>query len=136
MRGGRSAGVALMEIVVSLMLAAVLTLFLAPSVRGLLASSQMTSVTNELATHLNVARYEAIKRGVPVAVCVSANGLSCSGSTRWDQGWMVFVDDDGVAGQFDGRDHLVAVMTPPSGDHVLVGDSSRIRYGPLGSIID
>jgi type IV fimbrial biogenesis protein FimT len=44
---------------------------------------------------LNYARSEAIRRGVTVSVCKSANGTACGGGTvNWEQGWIVFANTD------------------------------------------
>jgi len=73
------------------------------AILGLLASSSMQSLIdrNRLAGRidgfvgdLRFARSEAITRGLPVAVCPSADGATCLSGDQWHQGWIVFADPD------------------------------------------
>jgi type IV fimbrial biogenesis protein FimT len=60
----------------------------------------MTAVSTEingLLGDLQFTRAEAIKQGATVTTCASANGTSCSASTTWDTGWIVFSDSNGNA---------------------------------------
>jgi type IV fimbrial biogenesis protein FimT len=86
-----SAGVTMVELMVVLVIAAILAAIAAPSLQNLLMANQLTSVTDSFATALSVARSEAAKNGVPVAL------LSTSGGVDWGSGWIAFVDtnDDG-----------------------------------------
>lgn len=58
-----------------------------PSFSSTIASNRFTTQANELVTALNLARSEAIKRGVQVTV--RRKGAT---SSQWESGWDVFVD--------------------------------------------
>ncbi|AMO25192.1 type IVa pilus pseudopilin TppE [Ramlibacter solisilvae] len=72
--------------------AAVLAGAAVPSMTGLMRWSRLTSASQDLFAGFTMARSEAIKRNSRVAVCKSANGVSCAASGGWEQGWIVFHD--------------------------------------------
>jgi type IV fimbrial biogenesis protein FimT len=87
-----SRGFTLIELMVTLAVMALLMLVAVPSFQSTIASSRVTTVTNDLVGALASARTEAIRRGVRVTVCASADGASCLTGSDWSQGWVVFTD--------------------------------------------
>ncbi len=88
-------GFTLIELMVTLAVAAILLTVGVPSFRATVENNRLTTAANELVSALNLARSEAIKRGVRVTVCKSADGATCTTSGDWEQGWIVFVDLNG-----------------------------------------
>jgi type IV fimbrial biogenesis protein FimT len=93
-----SAGFTLIELLVVITIIAILMGVGAPSYKYVTVSNRMSAEVNGLLGDMQLARAEAVKNGSPVTVCSSANGASCSGSTDWSQGWIVYTDptDRGV----------------------------------------
>jgi type IV fimbrial biogenesis protein FimT len=91
-------GFTLIELMVTISLIAILLALAVPSLQNLVRKAQLRSTTQELAAALVYARSEAIKRGLPVTMCKSANpeatSPSCSTDASWQTGWLVFVDRD------------------------------------------
>ena len=88
-------GFSLIELMVTIAVAAILLGIAAPSFQDLVIRNRLATNANQLVTALNLARSEAIKRGTTVSVCKSANGSSCGGSgVNWESGWIVFVNND------------------------------------------
>jgi type IV fimbrial biogenesis protein FimT len=85
-------GFTLIELMVTLTIVVILAGIAAPSFRDMIMNSRMSTQANDLLADLAVARSEASKRGVPVFVCASANGATCSSATNWTTGWLVFAD--------------------------------------------
>jgi len=88
-------GFTLIELMVTVAVAAILLTVGVPSFRDTVENNRLTAAANELVSALNLARSEAIKRGVRVTVCKSADGAGCTSSGDWEQGWIVFTDLDG-----------------------------------------
>ena len=82
----RSKGFTLIELMVTVSIAAILMLTAVPSLTAFRRNAELTSVANKFITSLNAARGEAMKRGMSAVVVPLDNGAS------WDAGWAVFVD--------------------------------------------
>lgn len=85
MRKLRLKGFTLIELMVTLSIAAVLLTVAAPSFSTFQRNAQLTSFANTVVATLNAARGEAIKRGRNALLVPSDN-------TSWSSGWVVFVD--------------------------------------------
>lgn len=88
----RQAGFTITELLVVSTIVAILLAIGVPSYRYVTNSSRMSSEINGLLGDVQYARAEAIKEGQPVSLCVSSDGVTCSGSTNWQNGWIVFPD--------------------------------------------
>jgi type IV fimbrial biogenesis protein FimT len=88
-------GFTLTEVMVVVAIVAILLSIGLPSYRYITNSYRMSAEMNSLLGDLMYARAEAIKEGTPVAICVSSDGLTCSGATTWQNGWIVFPDPNG-----------------------------------------
>ena len=89
----RPTGFTLIELMIAVAVAAVLTAVALPSFNGLLRSNRVASTSNNLLTGINLARSEAIKANRGGGICASANGTTCSASTAdWNAGWIVWAD--------------------------------------------
>jgi len=89
----RSSGFTLLEALITLAIAALLSLVL-PDLRNLLLNSRMTTQVNGLVHDMHLARSEAITQGTQVILCKSRNQQNCSRDARWDEGWILFSDID------------------------------------------
>jgi len=110
----RKSGFTLIELMLTIMIAAILAALAAPSFRDMLINNSLTAETNSLIGDLALARSEAVKRGARVTVCASSDGATCAGGKDWTLGRLVFVDD-GVAGLVDGSDGDASHMLRRSG---------------------
>jgi len=85
-----NSGFTLIELMVTISIAAIILGMAVPSFISTITSNRLTTNANELVTALNLARSEAVKRGLQVTV--RRKGTT---STQWESGWDVFVDSDG-----------------------------------------
>lgn len=83
-------GFTIIELMVTLAVAAIVIGVAVPSFNTQIRNSRATGLAEQLVTTINFARSEAVKRGARVSVCASNDGLQCAGS--WNDGWIVFVD--------------------------------------------
>lgn len=89
-----SRGFTLVELLFAVAVIAILIGVAAPNLQNAVRNSRLTTSTNNMVASLQLARSEALKRKVPVTVCSSSETESCV-DTDWNNGWMVFADDNG-----------------------------------------
>lgn len=80
-------GFTLIEMLVTLAIAAILLAIAVPSYSGSRLNSQLRASTNDLIGSINLARSEAIKGGATVTLCASSDRKNCGGT--WNQGWVI-----------------------------------------------
>jgi type IV fimbrial biogenesis protein FimT len=116
---------------VTLALAILLTVGI-PGFSSMIQNNRIVTQTNGFVSSLHLARSEAVKRGLPVSICPTTNPTAatpaCAGSGNWATGWLVFTDDSGTEGAFDGTDQLLQVHEPLKGDLTLTSDDSNDKH--------
>ena len=130
-------GFTLIELMVTIAIAAILLALAVPSFRALLIANQMTAQTNDLVSDLAFARSEAIKRGVTVTACFANTPTTCGAGNIWTQGWIVFVDA-GTTGDSTG-DTILRSHEALRGNNTLVNNGASagthfISYFPSGTV--
>lgn len=141
-------GFTLIELMVTIAIAAILITLAAPSFKGLIQSNAMSSTVNIFMTDLRYARSEAIRRGGTVVMCRSdapeANNPTCgSGSgpdgNGWVSGWIIFYDLNGN-GSKTAADPLLRVQGPISSVDSIVeggaGSSTKFRFTGTGRLLN
>src|SRR5450830_1661020 len=86
----RSAGLTAIELMMVMAIAAVLIAIVVPSFRSAVQTATTTREINAFVGDLGFARAEAIKEGVPMTMCASTNGTTCSGANNWQTGWIIY----------------------------------------------
>ena len=119
-----SQGFTLIELLITLTLIGILA-SISFQVSAAIHNSRLITTANALVTTLALARSETLKRQVPVSVCKSADGMQCSSSASWNDGWIVFADvnHDGFVGPDD-----TIVWIDHGG-----GSATRVVYRGFGS---
>lgn len=91
-------GFTMIELLVTLAVAAVLMSLAVPGFAALARSFGLSSAANELLSALYMARSAAVLRGLPVAVCLTSDDSTCVTTPgQAATGWLVFVADSGAA---------------------------------------
>ena len=90
-------GFTLYELLITLLIVGVVLSFGIPNLSEFTKNSRMTSTANDLHASFYMARSEAARAKTNITICASANSMDanadCGGT--WDQGYIVFVDDNG-----------------------------------------
>jgi type IV fimbrial biogenesis protein FimT len=86
-----SEGFTLLELLVTIAVVAIVTATAVPAFRSFVLADRSLTQGTSLLLSMNLARSEAIKQDLAngVTVCTSTNGVSCTGTSNWAQGWIV-----------------------------------------------
>lgn len=129
-------GFTLLELMTTITVLAVLLGIGVPAFTSVIRNNQITAQTNELVAALNIARSEALKRGLPVSICVSntTQDACVDDAADWNSGWIAFSDPTNP-GALDSEEDIIQVW-PAVGNGlnlVLGSGSASIRYLPSGA---
>lgn len=81
-----SKGFTLIELMITVAIAAILMLVAAPGLTSFRQNAELTSIANKVTGSINAARGEAMKRGMNAVIVPLDNG------SNWAMGWAAFVD--------------------------------------------
>lgn len=84
-----------MELMVTMTISAILLATAVPSFKDYSWNLKMRTAMDQLQTDMTLARGYAISHHAQTVICPSNDADSCSGETRWQAGWLVFVDLNG-----------------------------------------
>lgn len=126
-------GFTLIETITTLSVACILLVIGIPSFKSVIQNSRMAAARNSITTHLNLARSEAVKRGIDVVLCPSINGLVCKNTMRWDDGFIMFTDNN-RSGRFEPGEQILRYINISSGSIHISTTTKRRKavYNPLG----
>lgn len=117
-------GFTLIELMITIAVAAIGMALAYPSFTGLMRSNRVATGTNSLLAAFNLARTEALRSNRGGGVCPSADGQACAGGD-WGAGVLVFTDVDSNGGwsagdtavrYFDPSANLVFQAAPGAGE--------------------
>jgi len=123
----RVKGITLIELMIVIAIAAILISIAAPNLTASIQNNRMVTQVNELHAALSLARTEAVKRNGDITICSSSNGSSCSDTGAWEDGWIVFVDNDSDGIVDDGED-ILRVHGALRGSNSLAFSQTFVTY--------
>ncbi len=88
----QAAGMTLIELLIMLTIGAALVVLGVPGYRALIAHMELRDRVHALVSGMQLARAEAIKRGIRVNLCQSSDGVYCAGTGGWETGWLIYAD--------------------------------------------
>ncbi len=123
-------GYTLIELMAALAVISILVSVGLPLMNVFFDSNRMISNTNELVAGLHIARSEAIKLQSRVTMCQSDDQANCTNSGRWEDGFIVFVDDGGAAvgnATVDGGERILRVNAGADGNQVTIRSNDALN---------
>jgi type IV fimbrial biogenesis protein FimT len=126
-------GFTLIELMITLVVVIILVAIAAPSFNSMIRDSRAATQANNLLSSLQVARSEAINRGVRVSM------RNLSNTPRvWEDGWRIFTDWEDADGVFDGdldqKDCSVDGQDCLLMEQQALGNNITLRTRPNGPI--
>jgi type IV fimbrial biogenesis protein FimT len=115
-------GATLIELAIGLTIFSLLLFMAAPHYRDWIADSRLRNQSEALAWSLTRARSEAMRTGFRATLCKSPDRRSCTDTGGWDQGWLLFIDDNRNAVHDD--DELTLYVEGPA-QHAITITGNR-----------
>ena len=133
-----SRGFTLIELMITIAIAAILLTVGVPSFRDFVVNSRIATDSSNLAADLAFARSEAVKRAQGVSICQRASTLTPScGNGGWELGRVIF-SDSGTPGVIDGTDIPLRVREDIGTGNTLTSagfaNATVIQYTSLGGV--
>lgn len=91
---GKEAGLTLMELLIALAVAAILTSVAYPSYQAAVGKVRITDSQRRLQESITASMRYALRTRRNVVMCPSLDGSSCVRGSDWSSGWISFVDLD------------------------------------------
>lgn len=139
-------GFTLIELMITLSIAALVMTLGVPSFHNTILENRMISDFNTLVAALNLTRSEAIARNLPVTLCKgNTDGTACDSGASWKSGWIIFTDWQPPLGSLSdngnttvceaGEDCLLRTLEPLSGSYKIMftNPDPYVSYDPMGS---
>ena len=125
----RNKGFTLLELMVTVGVAAILLSVGVPSFRSVIMDNRLVRDSNQFVASINLARSSAVRFQRIATICASANFNApvptCNATTDWSNGWIVWVDKDR-----DGATDAAEILAvhPPIDDSTVFASTNAALF--------
>jgi len=129
-------GFSLIELMMALALMSILLVLGIPSFQAVVKANRLIAANNDMIGSLNLSRSYAIKENIRVTLCKSHDGVACADAGGWDQGWIVFTDQNNNAAYDVVGERVLLIQEQVGGGVAMIGDTQLedyISYVPRGN---
>ncbi len=131
----REHGFTLIELMVTLGVAAILLSIAVPAMQMFTSNARQTGAINNFVSSLHLARNTAITTNARVTMCASADGASCGGSA-WQNGWILFRDPNNN-GSVDADERVIGSVGETKKLAIASSEfGSALTYRPSGRVLN
>lgn len=122
-------GFTLIELMVTIAVAAILVGIAIPSFRNLIVSNRLNTLATEMVDAVSFARSESVKRNSPVVFCraASATATVCASGASWPH-WVILSGTDVIRrGEVNSHNATIRVSSDLTDDEVVFGGDGLAR---------
>lgn len=129
-------GFTLIELIVTIAVAAILIGIAIPSFRNLIVSNRLNTISTEMVSAISFARSESVKRNSPIVLCraASSTATACASGDEWTH-WVILSGSDVIRrGEINSHNSTIRVSSDLTNDQVVFAGDGLARTG--GNIIN
>ena len=127
-------GFTLIELMITLLIAAIILGIALPSLNSISNEINFSSIQQRLILDITFTRSEAVNQGGGITICASTDSSTCSATfTDWSQGWIIFADNDGDALFTGGTDEIIRASGVDSTATITWGKTNAISFSGDGT---
>lgn len=134
----RHRGMTAVELLFTMAIAGLVLALAVPNFRDFIQNNRAAEEANALVGALALARSEAVTRGIPVTVCASDDGSTCTDDVDWSTGWIVFTDGNAPLGTVDDADDppdvILRALPALRNGSALTADATFVSYAASGFV--
>ena len=130
-----ASGFTLIELMITLLIAAIALSFTMPRLGTISNQVNFNAIQQNLVSSLILTRSEAIKRGVPTVICASVNGSTCSATPdNWNDGWMIYADQNNNGTYESASDDFIRAQSIDAVANITWGQNNPVTFLGDGTV--
>jgi len=126
---GLQQGFTLIEVLITIAIAAILLSIVVPSFTSLIESSKARTTREKLVSSIYAAKQQSQSERINVYLCSTSNGTSCLDTTSWGSDWLIYEDND-ISGDLSNNDTIIT--NGSSKTSLIISSTNQVKFTPTG----